>query len=74
VVGQNVVVLPQVTCPRSFAEQLRSTAVQVPAPLQLTVPLAQFAMHVSLGWMVGRLAASSGAGVATGAAREARKA
>ncbi len=46
VVGQRVVTPLQVTRPRSPIEQLRSTAVQLVVPLQLTVPDAQVAVAV----------------------------
>jgi len=48
VVEQEVVMPLQVTCPISPTVQLRSTAVQVPEPEQLTVPVAQAAVAVQV--------------------------
>lgn len=44
--GHEVVTPLQMTCPLSLEAQLRSTAVQVPEPEQVTVPVAQVAVAV----------------------------
>lgn len=79
-VGHEVVTPLQVTCPRSPTLQLPSVAEQLVVLvllLQVTVPpFQQVAVAVQRAFspIAGRLAASSGAGVPTGAtAREARK-
>ena len=77
--AHEVVTPSQVTWPGSPTAQFRSTAVQLVEllfPEQLTEPTSQAAVAVHRAFlpMAGRLAASTGAGVPTGAAREARKA
>jgi hypothetical protein len=72
--GHNVVAPSQVTEPRWPPPQLLFTPEQV-LPEQLTVlPSQQFAWQNAFSNPLGRFAAGSGAGVPTGAAREARNA
>jgi len=69
--AEQLVVTPlQVTCPRSFAPQLRSTAEQLPAPEQLTVveppQLAVQELFVGKGCLAARTAPSGATGLAGG--------